>query len=173
MSCISQILKHTKNEPYMLAIKDRESLVIEGGGEYKGFEYIITFTPMGHRCGYVAIPHDHKLNDLPERVNSWRQEPEIDYYAANIDCHGGLTFGSRTHYIKKMLGVECDDIWIGFDCNHSCDARDHNGLMKYYGADCDTFKMLKKWPDIDYMGTVRDFDYVKNECKNIIDQLTV
>lgn len=164
MSCITEILKITKNEPYLVKDKsDSEGVVIEGGGEYNGYEFIVTFTPMGHRCGYVALPADHKMNKREEHFNGY----------GDIKCHGGITFAHNTHKIKKLLNIKCTDRWIGFDCAHWDDAKDYPALRKHFGEDCGVFQMIKKIPNFDShkTGTTKSYNFVVGECKKIIDQL--
>lgn len=57
MSCITEILKVKGDKDFIVS----GEIAIEGGGTYKDYEYIITFTSSGHRCGYVAIPESHSL----------------------------------------------------------------------------------------------------------------
>lgn len=88
MSCIPNILKLKGSAPILLYGKD---LAIEGGGQYRGYDYLIIFVGIGHRCGYVAIPEGHK-------ASLWHDQDK-----AGIDCHGGVTFFGREHLAKDLL----------------------------------------------------------------------
>jgi|SRR6185503_1029516 len=145
MTCITKILE-LKGDKEFLPVNSR--IVIEGGGSYKGIEYLITFTEMGTRCGYVAISEPFDYDD--------------------IDCHGGLTFFSQSHSAKKLLDIACDDIWIGFDAAHAYDGRSKNTVLKYFGET----KLSDSFFDCVEPFTIhRTYNFMENECQSIIDQL--
>jgi hypothetical protein len=119
MSCITEILKIKGSRP----ILKTEGHVIECGGIYKNYEWLVTMTSMAHRCGYVAIPSDHPLagQDLMSEVTA--EAYEHFHYP-----HGGVTFQKPgTHLVKAIVGdFVCDDIWIGFDAAHAGDKKDYD-----------------------------------------------
>ncbi|HMG68274.1 MAG TPA: hypothetical protein VK588_11335, partial [Chitinophagaceae bacterium] len=102
MSCITEILKIKGDRAILPILRDEKvgkAVVIEGGGHWLGFEYLITFTDLGHRCGYVAIPPGHVADKEHDRREDW-----------DIDCHGGVTFINRKHSAKTLLGENaCTD----------------------------------------------------------------
>lgn len=161
MSCITELLK-MKDKP-LLNKKGSPLLFIEGGGIYKDHEYLITFTNMGHRCGYVALHSDSKYNSIEED----------DYDKLDISVHGGITFISNNHGLKSMLKTPCTDMWIGFDCGHAWDLKDKETFLKYFGENHKNLNFIDSMNEIsslrDYK--LRDFIYTENECKSIIDQL--
>jgi len=53
---------------------------VEGGGVYKGYEYLVTLTSMGIRCGYVAISKKHPL--YAKEMGAVEE----------LEVHGGVTF---------------------------------------------------------------------------------
>lgn len=172
MSCITEILK-LKGEKEVL-IPEGNWIAVEGGGTYKEHEYIIVLNTNGHRCGYVAIPPEHKYSETPMEMRSFlgsRERPHWDYNSLEIDCHGGLTFMSTDHGLKDLLTVPCNDMWIGFDCGHCYDRTDTESFKKYYGEEeyekKQSFFNAMNSPDT----TVRNFYYVEQECHSIIDQL--
>jgi len=138
--------------------------IVEETGKYKGFEYLVTFTPRGHRCGYVAINDNHPLYGKSD-------ECDID-----LDMHGGCTF-----FDFQKTDQKCTDKWIGFDCAHVGDRPDHETRIKYFG-ECTVdqeaeqlmfralYRALGIWSS-EY-GSIRGKDFVAGECKRIIDQLT-
>jgi hypothetical protein len=71
-----------------------------------------------------------------------------DYNDMDISCHGGLTY-SRDYL---QFQPESDIWWIGFDTAHANDLYS----FKY---------------SYDDNAVYRDMEYVKNECKKIINQL--
>lgn len=160
MSCITQLLK-LKGEKEFLP--GHEGYVIEGGGVYKNLEYLITFTDLGSRCGYVAI----RKCDIAA----------ID----DVNCHGGITFDSDNHHAKSLLSIACNDRWIGFDCAHWGDMRCYNTARKYFSHIPRLnykINMLEKIHEEvhaleaqDPGFTHKNYDYVEKQCKAIIDQL--
>lgn len=161
MSCITKLLE-LKGAQEFLPV--HASLVIEGGGDYKGHEYLIVFTSTGHRCGYVALKpeeHDHIQNvskDYPEYI---------------LHCHGGVTFYENTHAAKSLLPVPCDDFWVGFDAAHYYDAPDPELTDKYFKDNEETMRIREWQEEICGYDNVkhRDFTYMESECHRIIDQL--
>lgn len=159
MSCITKLLE-MKDDKEFLACHSQAG--IEGGGTYKGYEYLISFTSLGHRCGYVAIP-DGVSGDYED-----------------LHCHGGITFEGNDHGFKDLLDTPCSDLWIGFDAAHCDDLGNFDTAIKYFGhipqakhsievlKECtnDTYKQLRE------LGcTHRTFDYMEKQCKYVIDQL--
>ena len=174
MSCITEILKLKGNKEVLLDLdKDGKPwIAVEGGGTYKDYEYLIVLNHMGHRCGYVAIPPGHKANNVGQRQNTFTKDYELDYFNLNIECHGGLTFGSNKHGLKRLLSTPCTDHWIGFDCGHLYDKSDLEALEKYYGEGYaeNRKKYEHKFFD-DVNSEIRSYRYAENECKKIIEQL--
>lgn len=161
MSCITELLK-LKGDRKILPIvfEDQElTVVIEGGGQYRGFEYLITFTDNGTRCGYVALPSSHPLNNH-----------ENNY--PDLECHGGCTFFGDDHAAKQLLSQACADKWIGFDCFHHDDLQDLEQAKEYFSEKNTKILFYKQYPHyvLDF-GKKRSFDYVKRNCQKIIHQL--
>lgn len=179
MSCITEILKLKGDKKVLLPIGDDGTpwIAVEGGGTYKDYEYIITFTEMGHRCGYVAVPPGHKLDfvkyEKRKVPGSDREYDSYEYDAYDIDCHGGITFCKREHGLKKLLKTPCNDLWLGFDCAHSGDGKDIALIEEYYGANSGQVKFYEQYPQFLFHEgeTVKEFDYVERECHSIINQL--
>lgn len=169
MSCITQILKLKGDKEFF--VPEGSFHAIEGGGVYRDYEYLVTLVPHGGRCGYVAIPPHHEYSNLKEN----------DYDAPNIECHGCITFVSKEHSLKDYLTIPCSDMWIGFDCSHYGDSPDKVNAVKYFGKEVDSelfwfgqhFEKLISSCDEDVgeVCKIRDYSYVENECKSIIDQL--
>lgn len=162
MSCISEIL-NLKGDKEFLVLgnpKGFHAFCIENGGEYKGYEYLITMVGRGHRCGYVAIPEDKPINDKG-----------VDY-DFGYDVHGGITFCDRDHPAKAALSIACTDLWLGFDAAHGHDCVDLVCAEKYFG-ETQEIKYMKTndfYRGIEF-GEIRTFEYMESECKKLIDQL--
>lgn len=180
MSCIPTILE-LKGDKEFLPVLDPQNdprradhgLTVEGGGEYKGFHYLITFTGCGHRCGYVALPPEHILSNKDLQLTCASAPEPYD----DLSVHGGITFHeSGTHILERLMPNKphCEDIWIGFDAAHYMDGRDWDCHEKYYGKACKDalyacgaeFRHLTERDE-----TIRTYEFMENECKNLIDQL--
>jgi len=81
----------------------------------EGFHALVVFNDMGHRCGYIGVPHNHF---------SAHRAPDSLYH---IDVHGGVTFCDSIH----LEGAHPSLWYIGFDCNHMEDAQDVDSMYKY------------------------------------------
>lgn len=155
MSCITQLLEMKGDKAYLPI---HEQAVIEGGGSYKGYEYLVTFTRHGNRCGYVAIPDESRD------------------YGNDLDCHGGITFEGRDHGAKNLLPIACNDLWVGFDCAHYMDKHDFETAKKYFGDIdqdiVDSFSRIDSAFDKFTRPNIhRTYQFVEDECKYIIDQV--
>jgi len=136
--------------------------LIEHQARYKGYAYKVIFYEAGHRCGYVQLPAEHPAIQLCHEGNEDRPEwREYDYYALDIDVHGGLTYMAE--------GFPGIGVWVGFDCNHAWDLKDGE-------------KASLVWPDRnpafdEFMGfcyggqSYRSTEYLVSECRGVITQL--
>ena len=126
--------------------------------EYKGVSCVVLFMPTGHRCGYVALPKGHKFYGS-------------DFDSIEVECHGGLTYSeNRLHHQDDK-----DVWWIGFDCGHYCDGVDVEKLKEYYGNDKSVAKTVEilagYYSVINKERKIKTLEYVKENCKSIVDQL--
>ena len=102
----------------------------------------------GYRCGYVEI-----LNEELQHLNISKP---MNYYSYQINCHGDLTFCGKSYWDPNN-----DNIWIGFDCSHYGDLTDPS---IYYGLASYILNYRNT-------GTIKDLDFVINECEKIGKQL--
>lgn len=100
----------------------------------------------GYRCGYVEITKE-EIQSLQSIVLY-----PMDYYSYPINCHGDLTYCGRSFWDKDNV-----NIWIGFDCYHYGDLKDPS--ICDYNLNYNNF------------GTIKDQDFVINECEKIGMQL--
>lgn len=158
MSCITEILKVKGDKEFIVCGK----IAIEGGGIYKGYEYLITFVKHGHRCGYVAISNDHPLFKIRNSV----------YDFPDLEVHGGVTYFDNSRFEDLTGGHKCIDKWIGFDACHYNDTEDIEAIEKYFGK-TELSEYRKKNPKSKYDpdAEYRSFDYMKTQCELLIDQL--
>lgn len=157
MSCIPKVLS-IKGDKEVLKVPKNDGLLVEGGGHYNGYDFLITFNHMGFRCGYVAIPPEHPIYTCEDSY-------------PDFEVNGGVTFfGKRHSLVDKLIDHPCEDKWIGFDCGHGgCDAIDVESFKKYFGEDA----FLERMEYLSYLldGTIKDYGYVEYQCKRLIDQL--
>lgn len=167
MSCITEILKIKGDSEFLPVSREGYSaeVVIEGGGNYKGFEYLITFTDNGFRCGYVAVPEGH-----PAYVDKG------DY--PDYSVHGGITFFDEPHLAEEILGHTCTDKWLGFDAGHSGDLHDLDASLKYFPnlrpirrEHIETMNRIMGMDGHHGYTALRTKEYMEQECKDLIDQL--
>ena len=163
MSCISALLKIKGEKEFMVCKpKNQSPTILLSGGIYKNYEFCVTLTDIGFRCGYVAIPknnylYNRNINDLPE-----------------LECHGGVTYFD---YPDRIIDFDflkikrtCKDIWIGFDAAHAGDAKDIKALSKIYKKDKSYFE-LKYYSDYHSYTTVKDTEYMINSCYSLINSI--
>lgn len=162
MSCITKLLE-LKGDKDVLPI--HEDVVIEGGGTYKEYEYLITFTARGTRCAYVALK--------PEEAERFNEEKGAnEYYYPDLDCHGGITFFGSDHSAKSLLPVYCEDTWVGFDAAHAWDLEDMETAERYFPEGNRYVQYRKENPMPDFGDSFhRSYEYMEKECHSIIDQL--
>jgi hypothetical protein len=181
MSCIPKILD-LKGDKEILPI-GLNGVVVEGGGQYKGYDYLITFNNYGFRCGYVAIPNGHPINNYDGKY-------------PDFDVHWGITFFGENHISEVIFGEKvCNDKWLGFDCGHAGDFLDNETAKKYFSDNEKvlkgiefTIKILKEFEEKmelvnpgykEYINSddnklryeIRTKEYVEEQCKNLIEQL--
>ena len=132
MSCIPRILE-LKGDKEFLAVPTKTEImrgvIIEDGGHYKGYDYLITFNDMGFRCGYVAISPDHPFYNKNLTGYSDNEEDFL------IDVHGGITFFEKHSMAELLVKHPCEDKWIGFDCGHAGDLMDLETALKIFSFD--------------------------------------
>jgi hypothetical protein len=161
MSCIQKLLelKNKSTEPFF---KINARNVIEGGGQYKGYDYLITFIDVGHRCGYIAISPDHPLYSS-ELYPLKKTKISIEDL---LEVHGGVTFFDTPHLINDH---KCGDKWIGFDSGHCWDIPDIKFLRLY-------FPLSSSWRSGFYYADIPEASlktqkYMEEQCKLLINQL--
>lgn len=162
MSCITKLLELKGNKEF-LPVNDH--VVIEGGGNYKDYEYLITFTSNGFRCGYVG---------LKEKETEIFENEKKNYggcYYPSLECHCGVTFYDDHRSIKKILPIKCNDLWVGFDCGHYDDGLDIHLVDKYFPDIDEKFKPTKERALLFGGLSAQSYEYVEKDCMSIIDQL--
>ena len=128
--------------------------IVEERFEYKGFPCVVLFQSLGFRTGYVGLPKGHKYYGK-------------EYDSIPVDCHCGLTYSDNSLHQQ----TDTDIWWIGFDCGHCCDGFDLEKLDEYFGNRIENQIMRDYHKMINEEHEFRTLEYVKENCKAIVDQL--
>ena len=146
----------------MEIVERHERYVVEKIFDHKDLKCVVTFGSNGWRCGYVGIPRSHKFYGKKYT----EIESQIDYG----DCHGGLTFSSRS--MGEKYPIESDLWWFGFDCAHYGDGKDLDLAIRYFPNLAETLMKIMHcecmFPTYE---PVRSCDYVAENCISLANQL--
>lgn len=164
MTLIEKILEMKGDKPNGLL----EDFAVEGGGKYKELEYIIIFRSMGFRCGYVLIPKDHQLYDLPEGYGGL---PELE----KLNVHGGITFnGYMEDLLEQITELPKDQkkiYLIGFDACHEYDGYDFDARDKIWTSKLLPPREFFLETQSNFLITIKSYEFMEAQCKHLIDQL--
>lgn len=134
--------------------------VIETKFSYKGNPCVVKFMPGCYRCGYVGLYRNDKFfgEEIPDAVA--------------VGCHGGIAYSEP--YLSGV-GEDSGLWWIGFDCGHCFDGYDIETAKQYFGNNPDWVRIFGQMEEF-YKDENKDYEiqtleYVKNECRNIVDQI--
>lgn len=120
--------------------------------EIHGTRYVVSYTALGYRKGYIKVPRHH----------AWFGLRYDDPQLSQVQVHGGLTFSEKG--LPGMIQRFSYQWWIGFDCAHAGDAPDEELMSadhRLFHGRVPTFQ-----GDV-----VRDTTYVERECLDLIEQL--
>jgi hypothetical protein len=125
-----------------------------GQGEHMGYEWMIVNSGIGHRCGYVRVPHGHPWHGAdPDNLD--------------VDVHGGITFAAPDLPCAKD-GPD-DAFWFGFDCMHAGDAVDYDLPGEHHQR-----RILLARPPLGatvrFLDVVRTQEYVEAQCRSLCEQ---
>lgn len=132
--------------------------VVEERFIYKGYPCVVLFTRMAFRNGYVGLPktsmfYGKNYGDIP------------------VCCHGGLTYGKKYLYGQD----DKDTWWVGFDCGHFGDGFDLEKANEYFEYNEEVkgllFSLRKLHSIENNEYEFRTLGYVKENCKQIVDQI--
>lgn len=127
--------------------------LIEKEFDFCGYHCLITFTEVGYRCGYVAIPdNDYFYEKTFYNINDTKKLPIPLSYA-------GRTFPQQD-----------GNYWIGFTCDNKGDKPDTNRVKEIWGdkAMVLTFLNMQKLPVLPKDGTIRTTEYVEDKLKQLV-----
>lgn len=136
----------------------KKQVYLEDVFKYKGYPCVCVFNRGGYRCGYVAVNSNHSYfgKDYDE------DGPD------NISCHWGLTYaGNGNHFYEASNSLW----WFGFDCGHCSDGNDYDTAIEY-GLITKEQAIIGKKLNLNFEGTtIKDLEFVKENCKMIVEQL--
>ena len=165
---------------------------IESKFVHRGLKCVVVMQRMGHRCGYVGVPKEHRLfgknytdylkikkADISDKEVSGilplmfaiMDDDERIRIEAYFQVHGGITFsGGRGEY-----PIQVHLWWFGFDCAHYEDMNDYESAKKLFSSDLDAVRQLEELEqiarDCGMVGEIRSFKYAKDQCKKLAEQL--
>lgn len=103
---------------------------------------ILRVKTLGHLCGYVGIPENHRFYK-----KSYDDLNEIN----ELEVHGGLTFSDT---------IGNDGLWyFGFDAAHGCDLTPFMPLSSFRSSTNESREY-------------RDMNYMKKECEKLAEFLS-
>lgn len=130
--------------------------------EHNGYKCACTFIKTGYRCGYVAVDNTHP----------WFYKDYDEDGPNDVKCHWGLTYaGEGVHFYDKD-----DDLWwFGFDCGHCSDIPDYKQAKEYGLINEQELIIGKRYQDMMIFenSTMKDLEFVKDNCKLIVEQLDI
>jgi hypothetical protein len=149
---------------------------------YAGFRGVVIIGhELGHRCGYVGVPHGHPLYGVayhegapclqaPEGDEKLGKRSVMTILAASVDglqptpemvfdVHGSLTFARGGDYPVQNTGLW----WFGFDAGHAGDAPEISAITDK--ATRDVYGSLARH------GVVRTLEYMVKECESLALQI--
>lgn len=138
----------------------KRNRIIENVFMHKGYECVVLFTNMGHRCGYVGISANNKFYEKKDKEDI-------------LSSHGGITFAGRLELDDERVSESL--WWLGFDCAHAGDKPDYEKAIEYFGSDNHIMRSLQQRMIIDKRfprwRTMRTQEYVERCCKELVEEL--
>lgn len=165
--------------------------IVEKEFEHNGLTCVVTFSTGGHRCGYVGVPKTHPLYGKSFTDHLDIKKEDIDkpisgifaLFSAMFDederakielyftCHGGITYSNGGE--NSTYPIESDLWWFGFDCGHYGDAEDLDLAYELFPEFREEIIRSKEFEEkFPTEGTIRDLEYVTENCIELADQLT-
>ena len=165
--------------------------IVEKEFNHNGLKCVVTFSHMGHRCGYVGIPKWHPLyeKDYSDYLDIKKEDIEgkevsgvFPLLGALIDndkrvrieayftCHGGITYSGGGE--NSTYPIESNLWWFGFDCAHYGDGKDLDLAIEVFPEYAEQIARTKEIEDMfPTYELARSSEYVADNCKELADQL--
>lgn len=146
----------------MEIVERHERYIVEKIFDHKDLKCVVTFGSNGWRCGYVGVPRSHKFYG--------KGYTEIESQINYGNCHGGLTFSSRS--MGEKYPIESDLWWFGFDCAHYGDGKDLDLAIETFPHIAESLYKIKAREDMfPTYEPVRSCEYVADSCISLANQL--
>lgn len=134
--------------------------MIVAAGYWKGHRYWIRVNEtLGYYCGYAE-------SEL--KIPAKRRDYPWDFWSKHIDVHQGVTYVEH-RLVDVNYKTSSNGTIIGFDCDHSWDARNKSLL------NVDGLKLWEiqspEWHEWNNQQEHWDLHKVKLECYKMIDQI--
>ena len=165
--------------------------IVEKEFNHNGLKCVVTFSNMGHRCGYVGVPKWHPLygKDCMDYLDIKKEDIEgkevsgvFPLLGALIDndervrieayftCHGGITYSGGGE--NSTYPIESNLSWFGFDCAHYGDGKDLDLAIEVFPEYAEQIARTKEIENMfPTYELARSTEYVSENCKELADQL--
>ncbi len=153
---------------------------------------VVVMTDLGHRCGYVAVPHEHCLygvgyNENTQKLSAyWElvQSQRVVTHKCLVENIGVIPLfcftpdnklepsynigvhGGLTYSGGNDYPISTDGLWwFGYDCAHAGDGRDLSVVS-------DSIREIElKYASHRSKNTIRSLEYCVYECIKLANQL--
>lgn len=163
MDELDKRLAHNKNPRNWRRPKRKRPTNVLAQDYYYGYEWMVAYTSMGYRNGYIKLDKHHPWFAL-----------DYDHEALRgVDVHGGLTYASKgPPGVVQRFSYQW---WLGFDCAHAGDAPDPELEEPSLTAVRETVakQMGGLYDRLHLFDTIRDTEFVQRECISLIKQAIV
>ena len=148
--------------------------IVEKEFNHNGLKCVVTFSNMGHRCGYVGVPKWHPLygKDYMDYLDIKKEDIEGKEVSieAYFTCHGGITYSGGGE--NSTYPIESNLWWFGFDCAHYGDGKDLDLAIEVFPEYAEQIARTKEIEDMfPTYEIARSSEYVADNCKELADQL--
>ena len=131
--------------------------LIEKQFDYLGYQCVITFTEIGYRCGYVAIPKDSKF-----------------YNRTFADINDEKILTIPLSYAGETFPMNDGNYWLGFTCDKKGDKPDTDRVRQIWGdkAMVLTFLNMNKINILPKDGVIRTTEYVQDKLERLVLEIS-
>ena len=149
-----------------------KTYIVEKRETYKGYDYAITFTDMGHRCAYIILRKPivfKNLDPTDENGDLYNYWYNIHKY---LDIYGGMTY-CNWHNLD-LEDPEISEFVIGWDYIHSWNKPNYGQAFEYFPEKRDIIAKLMEMNKPIYDDKDKHFaslEDVEKDCKNLINQI--
>ena len=149
----------------------RNNYIIEDRDTYKGYEYVVTFTSMGHRCAYIILPKPIEFkneNIIEELSDKFNYRNNVNN---SLDIPGGLTY-LNYHYLDLQDEFK-PEFAIGWDYIQCWNKPNYDKDIEYFPELKEIILQLQEITEIIYSD---DKHYTTlqeaiEDCMEVIDQI--